>query len=210
MHRLIILLTIGLWVTTRAYSAVIYTQDFDSGIDDWFTSGQGTVTTATNLTVSFALQAIFTPETRIWGVDLDLSAQSPYTIASFTFNFFFDVILPGGFLISFGNDTITAEQSIVPVLGLNTVFMSGWNVTGGNFSDLLQNITYVDILIDRSGAGAQSFSIDDFTINSLDAPDPGGGGGDGVIPEPTTVSLMFLVLLVSVVFRRRGLIPRAA
>ncbi|HMP75090.1 MAG TPA: hypothetical protein PKE12_02225 [Kiritimatiellia bacterium] len=164
---------------------------------------------------TFPLQVIPSPETdamRITGASSGGDyAGNYYTsypgfepdTASFTFYFFSEDVLPSDLRFRIGNGTdlfsrsLTAQASLIGSWQQITVDLgyAGW--LGGSdaqFSNLFTSVTFIDIQIARSGSDAQSFYVDNFSLNyNLD--DPGGGGPGDAVPEPGTTQFLLLGLM---------------
>jgi hypothetical protein len=103
------------------------------------------------------------------------------------FDFYADDVLPSDLTIRFGNGTYTFSQAVgSQVTALDQWFTvnvpltyGGWfGGTSTEFSNTLQNVTFIDVQITRNGAPDQTYYMDNFELHNEVPPVS--------VPEPTT------------------------
>lgn len=213
--------------TCFAHAAIILTDDFSAGNDNWGDRDVGEMSVSHNggfgnsagsMEGVFAVQNPASPETDAFRLTTglgDLTQGGTYNLTSFTFDFYAASVLPSDLIFRFGDGSSTFFQAVT-LTGLNSwetftlslASVSGW--FGGNqtqFDAALQGTTFVEVQVSRSGTNSQTYYMDNFTLNGDLA--GGGGGGPSAIPEPNTISLLLLVALVVVAVRRHVILPES-
>lgn len=214
---------------TAAHGASFYTETFAADAGGWQDRDAGEMTVSHNagfgnaagsLQGSFALQGVASPEIDAFRADGtgntaafvgDYWTDVP-NFSSWSFDFYSDDILPSDVIVRFSDGLNTFFRSVSVASSLNawqtvsvSLSYSGWfGGSAGAFSNALAGVTFVDVQISRSGTGAQSFFLDNFTLNG-----GGGGGGGDAIPEPEQ-GLLILGAMVLFAFRRGRLALKRA
>lgn len=113
--------------------------------------------------------------------------------SSWTFNFYADDVLPSDIIVRFGNGVTTFMRNVLPQVTAVDAWLNvtvpltyaGWFGGSANtFSNVLGNVTYVEVQFSRNGTGIQNFYLDNFALNGSGGGGPGGGGT--AVPEPGT------------------------
>jgi len=203
------------------WAANFFTETFTGTAGGWLTrdgemtvsqnAGMGTPAADGALQGTFALQDPFSPQTDAFiagGLGNTANFTGNYwndvpNFSSWSFNFYADDVLPTDVIVRFGNGvntffrgvTINALDTWTPV----TVSLSyaGWfGGSAGLFSNVLSNVTFVEVQVSRNGAGVQDYFIDNFALNQAN-----NGGGGSAVPEPEQ-GLLILGAMVLFAFRR--------
>lgn len=121
---------------------------------------------------------------------------SPLGVTFWSFNFMALSMLPSD-LIFRVNDGFNTFFKVLPVYnGLINVTIDGsW--FGGDVSTALDSVAWIDLQITRNGEGAQTYSIDNFAMNSGDAPEL-----TSAVPEPSSVSMLLFAAMMLIALRR--------
>lgn len=166
---------------------------------------------ATNdrMTGSFGSQVFPSPQTDAFHIDSGTNYIGNYNdlgITQLSFDLYAEHVLPSDLMIRLvsGTDTFT-YQFVLNALAVDSwntysgdmVWSYGWDGTSeSSFNTALTDIDAVEIQITRLGTGAQAYYVDNITTYDTELdPDPGGGGGDSVVPEPQTMSLLVMASL---------------
>jgi len=130
----------------------------------------------------------------------------------FSFDFRAEDVLPSTFILRISDGGTTFIRNLLPEVTSAGVWLTDITVdlqhdanwlggTGAQFSNVLQNVSFVDFQIGRNGIAEQSFWLDNLSL--LDDPLGGGGGPSSAIPEPMSVSFMAIGAAVLYAVRRR-------
>ncbi len=195
-----------LWTGGPAVAAVFSTIDFSAGLDGWThqSGGPMTLSHADGMGLpAGALQGTFADQGGVPSTETDsfraTAAASGGALTgnywlqvpgftSWTFNFYADDVVPSDCIVRFGNGVNTFMRNVLPQVSAQdswqTVSVSlsyaGWlGGSAATFSNVLSNVTFVEVQFSRNGSTAQDFYLDNFALNG-----PGSGGGSGNIPEP--------------------------
>lgn len=222
MKKYIFILAVGSGLVMAAHSAILplETYTFDSTTEDWTGVNLDAAPTSVDgrLTGTITQDDPFSPVEGAFRRNINfaglLAAEDPGTsFYNITFNFYTALVIPSELSLRIGNDdnlyTIYWNvASLLPATDNLITFslMSANNWIGGNddFFTVLNSATYAQVGFLTSQEGAQTFAIDNFTINGTD-------GVPSAIPEPTTISLLlFVVLLLAGARRIRGVASATA
>jgi len=148
---------------------------------------------------------ILTPETDAFQLTSglgDLTQAGTYDLTSFTFNFFADTIAPSDVIFRFGDGVSTFFRAAsVGFNSLSLASVAGW--FGGSqaaFDAALSAATFLEVQVTRNGADAQTYRLDNFTLNGT--LDNGGGGGPSAVPEPNTINLLAFIGMIGFALKR--------
>ena len=132
------------------------------------------------------------------------------TFASWSFSFYADNVLASDMIVRFNGDGNTFAYSVFnQVSSIDhwyTVTVpltyAGWvGGSGLQFTNALGGVTFIDVQITRNGTGAQTYYLDNFSLNG---PSESGGGSGGAVPEPSTAGLLLASVAVLRATRKRG------
>lgn len=209
---------LALWLVAvvPARTAQLYLEEFPTDAAGWTTrDGEMTVThdNANDWLVgSFA--ASFLPQsdafriatgTNFLGSYTSGSTNHPLTQISFGLNAF--NVLPGDLFIRLTDGTntfsyqfaVSGSTNAWQTYTANLTWSFGWSgLSELAFNSALTSVAAIEIQLSRSGNLAQNYYLDNVQTLNTDI-----GGGPGVIPEPSTVSLMISSLAVLAMDRRR-------
>lgn len=217
-------LLVGAVVPSRA--AVLSTETFGSGSSGWvdrdpvemtvsYNAGFGN--TAGSLQGSFASQGspafesdAFRATAASSGGAFSGDFYTTYpTFSAITFDFLAMDILPSTLIFRIGDGVNTFLYNVNPQLNAlatwNNISVSlaySGNWLGGSaaqFSNVFNNVTFMDVQVARNGTGAQDYFVDNFTLHGGTQP-----GGESV-PEPNSIGL--LLVGVGTMFRLRRHLP---
>lgn len=123
----------------------------------------------------------------------DLSSSG---LTYWSFNFVAENILPSDLVFRI-NDGVNTFFKVLPVYsGLMVVTLDGaW--VGGDVTTALNSVEWIDIQITRNQEAAQTYTIDNFAMNSGEAPVV-----TSTVPEPSAVSMLVFAAILLVVLRR--------
>lgn len=185
------------------------TEDFSGGAAGWGDRDAGEMTVAWN---GSAMQGdfaggVFTPETDAFQLTSglgDLTVGGTYNLTSFTFNFFADTISPSDVIFRFGDGISTFFRAAsVGFNSLSLASVSGW--FGGSqlaFDTALSSTTFLEVQVTRNGSDAQTYRLDNFTLNGeLDNGGP-GPGDPSAVPEPNTMNLLAFIGMIGFALKR--------
>jgi hypothetical protein len=141
-----------------------------------------------------------------------LSAFPGLILTAFSFDFYSVTMLPSDLIFRFGNGSTTYFRSLAlggvgswGTYSVNLNSQAGW--LGGapsSFTNVLTTATFYDIQLTQNGTAGQTFYLDNFQI---EGEEPGNFGPPAAVPEPGTLSLFFLALVVLFAVRRRRCRP---
>lgn len=200
-------------------AATFYVETFDVDDAGWHDRDVGKMTVfhdpnfglgPGSLGGSFAAQGILFPEIDAFRVDGSSSGgafvgdylNDVPAYKGWSFSFYAEDVLPSLLMVSFDANGTTFNRIVTPQIGsvgqwytveLPLLYDGQW--LGGSalaFSNGLSNVGYIDIQISRNGDGNQSYYIDNFGLDKLDA-----------VPEPTAVALLGLALVGVYTARRK-------
>ena len=211
------LVLMWLLCVSSAPAVILITHDFDTSDHGWGDRDAGEMDVNWNGTAMQGDfdQDIFTPETDAFLLTSglgDLTQGGVYDLTSWTFNFFADTIAPSDLIFRFGDGVTTFFRAAsIGFNSLSLASVAGW--FGGDqttFDSALTATTFVEIQVTRNGFDAQTYRLDDFILNGeLDG--QGGGGGPSAVPEPNTINLFLLIVLIMMALRRfRGFAKSAS
>jgi hypothetical protein len=197
--------------------AILYLEDFNSGIAGWVDRDAGEMVVSHNagnyLQGSFG--ATFLPQTDAFRANSG-SSGGAFTgdyvtpgITQIRFDFYAVNVLPSDLFIRIIDGANIFSYQFNPInvgswetFTVNLAWSYGWlGLSEAAFNAALASVDMVDIQVSRSGSGAQSYYLDNVQTLDTDIGDP--GGPDSAIPEPTTVSLFMVVGALLFYARRR-------
>ncbi len=203
----------------QAQGAILLTDTFDANAENWGDRDVGEMTVAHSGVVgspagsmegSFALQGSPLAETDAFRLTAglgDLTQGGTYDLTAFAFDFYAVNVLPSDLIFRFGDGTSTFFRGVTlnsvtawQTFSLSLASVSGW--FGGDqtaFDNALSSVTFVEIQVSRQGIDAQTFYMDNFELTGELA---GAVGGPSAIPEPSTISLLLLVVAMLGALRR--------
>lgn len=128
-------------------------------------------------------------------------------ITQISFDFFAADVLPSYLYLMLLSGPEALIYAFNPLAGPQTytvdlLFSFGWQADSESaFNTAIRNIDAVEIVIARSGTGYQEYYIDNIT--TYDTPLDETVGGEVVIPEPQTISLVLLAMTFLMMIRRK-------
>lgn len=208
-----------------AQSAILLTDTFDVDAENWGDRDAGEMTVTYNGGVgntpgamqgAFASQGSPLAETDAFRLTSglgDLTQSDTYTLTAFSFDFYAVNILPSDLIFRFGDGVNTFFRGVTlnavtswQTFSLSLASVSGW--FGGDqtaFDNALSSVSFVEVQVSRAGTGAQNYYMDNFQLTGELA------GGPSAVPEPSTISLLLLVLALLLSLRRfRGIAEATA
>ena len=168
------------------------------------------------MTGSFSAQGFAFPQTDALVINDGNFTGSYAGLTQIRFQMFAVNVLPSDLFIRIIDGANVFSYQFNPIAGMfnswetftvDLAWSYGWSgVSEAAFNTALTSVDQIEIQLSRNGSGAQVFRLDNVeTLDTLLS----GGGGPSAVPEPNTMSLIFLIaaFLVSI---RRTLIKRAA
>lgn len=209
----------GLCLAQPSTAAVFYTETFDSTLSGWVDRDIGKMSVAASagfgdpagaMRGSFSAQAFATPQVDAFratsaasGAAFSGNYNGLTGLTGFKFEMLASNVLPSAVSIRIGNGTNLFSFAVAPqivtvgswyTVGVPLTFQQGWfGGTASQFSNVLNNVTFVDIEINRNGTGSQVYFVDNFRlVNELI-----------FVPEPTSGLFWFGWALVFGGLRRK-------
>ena len=124
------------------------------------------------------------------------------TTASISFRFLSDTVLPSDLRIRIGDGSLIFSRSLTTqATALNTwqnitvnLDYAGWLGGGiGDYTNVFNSVSFIDIQITRNGLSEHKFFVDDFAL--IDLRDLEGGDPSSAIPEPATTQILLLGMI---------------
>jgi hypothetical protein len=200
------------------YSAELYLEEFPNDAAGW-TTRDGEMTVSHDnvndwLVGSYA--ASFLPQSDAFTINTGANFIGDYTsgttnhpLTQIRFDLYAVNVLPGDLFIRLidGANTFSYQFTPMQAAGIgfetftvNLAWSFGWSgLSESAFNTALTSVDAIEIQLSRSGIGVQSYYLDNVETLNSDI------GGSGVIPEPSTISLMVSALFVISLDRRRRL-----
>jgi hypothetical protein len=206
---------IGLTISAAGSPYNLHEYNFDDNTaQGWTVGGDFTSTNTSSGYLEGQFGAVSEPYSPAYGdftgpaaLLTDWTSGGLYTPNLMSFDFFASATTPNNLFLAFGDDNFLVYRSLNLVSGLNSFsfdFSSGWLGDTGNFNDIFSGVTFFSMTIDRSSALAETYRLDNFLVQGIDA-GPGPGPGPSAIPEPTSVSLLLASVASLLALRRRVL-----
>lgn len=222
--KLPVVLALLLGASVPARAVVLSSETFDSGSNGWvdrdplemtvnYSSGFGN--SAGSLHGAFGSQGspsfesdAFRATTASSGGAFSGNLYVSYTnVSNLAFNFLAEDILPSTFIVRIGNGVNTFIYNVNPQLyalatwttvNVSLAYSAGW--LGGSaalFSNVFNNVTFMDVQVGRNGTGAQDYYLDNFTLL--------GGTLENLVlvPEPGSMGLFLVGMAALLRMRRR-------
>ena len=200
-------------------AAYFYTETFDSSTSGWVDRDLGKMAVAFNgdignpagsLGGTFSSQPFPSPQVdafRATSAASGMAFVGDYNAVSgltgFKFDFYSSNTLPSAVSVRIGNGTNIFSFAVAPqiisvgswyTVGVPLTYQQGWfGGTASQFTNVLANVTFVDIEINRNGTSRQAYYVDNFRlVNELI-----------FVPEPTSGLFWFGWALVFGGLRRK-------
>ena len=193
---------------------MLYLEDFDPDESGWVDRDSGEMTVnhdAGNDWMVGSYGASILPQNDAFRIDSGANFLGDFVTPGITqirFQFYAVNVLPSDLLIRIIDGANTFTYQFSPLTGafmnwetftVNLAWSYGWNgLSEMAFNAALTSVDAVEIQVTRTGNGAQSYYLDNVETLNADL----GGGGDSVIPEPTTVSIFIIALAFFIGIRR--------
>lgn len=218
------LLALLLAAALPARAAVLSTETFGSGSSGWVDRDAAEMTvsynagfgnTAGSLQGSFAAQGspafesdAFRATAASSGGAFSGDFYTTYpTFSYLTFDFLAADVLPSTLIFRIGDGVNTFLYNVSPQLNtlaawttinVSLAYSGSWlGGSAAQFSNVFNNVTFMDVQVARNGTGAQDYFVDNFTLH--DGP---SAGGDAV-PEPNSIGLLLVGVGAMYHLRRR-------
>lgn len=207
-----------------AQAAILVTEDFEAGANGWTDRdlGEMAVTHQPDAVTlgNGAMQGVFAsqmfafPQTDAFVINTGTDFLGDFTgLTGITLDLYAQNVLPSDAtlrLIS-GSDTFfyTLNLAVMSVGGwtpyaIPLAYAAGWQGGEAAFNAALLSVDQVEVQLTRNGQGAQTFFLDNIGTSEDDFGfSGGGGGGPSAVPEPSSVTLMFLVGVAVLYFKPR-------
>lgn len=197
-----------------ARGAILYLEDFAIDESGWVERDSGEMTVSHNAGGGGRLQGSFgtsfLPMSDAFRIATGSNFLGDYTTGTIDHpltQISFDLVavntLPADLFIRIidGANTFTYQFNPINMTDtyvVNLAWSFGWNgLSEAAFNAALMSVDAVEIQLARSGSGAQTYYLDNVQTLNNDI-----GGGESVIPEPTTVSMFILAMGFFVGIRR--------
>lgn len=219
-----VMLALLLAVSVPAQAAVLSSETFDSGSNGWvdrdplemtvnynagFGNSAGALqgTFASQGSPSFESDAFRATAASSGGAFSGNLYLSYTNVSNLAFDFLAEDILPSTFIVRIGNGVNTFIYNVNPQLNalatwttvnVSLTYSAGW--LGGSatqFSNVFNNVTFMDVQVGRNGTGAQDYFLDNFTLL--------GGTLENLVlvPEPGSIGLFLVGMAALLRMRRR-------
>jgi hypothetical protein len=188
-----------------AQAAILYLEDFDPNPSNWVTrDGEMTVSHDPGNFMVGSFGASFLPQSDAFRIASGnfigdyTSGTMDHPLTQISFDLVAVNVLPSDLFIRIigGANTFTYQFSPISMSAtyvVNLAWSFGWSgLSESAFNAALASVDALEIQIGRSGSLAQNYYLDN--VQTLNTDIGGGGGGDTVIPEPTTVSMFVFAL----------------
>jgi hypothetical protein len=222
MNVRMLLLVVGLIPLILGMStpaAILHLEEFDADIG--VVNREGIMAVAHDggndwMTGSFSAQGFAFPQTDAFVINVGNFTGSYAGLTQIRFQMFAVNVLPSDMFIRIIDGVNIFSYQFNPIAGMynnwqtftvDLAWSYGWSgISEAAFNTALNNVDQIEVQLSRSGGGAQAYRLDNF--ETLDTP-LGGGGGPSAVPEPNTISLIFLIaaFMISI---RRTLVKRTA
>ncbi len=201
--------------------AILTTEDFSLDDGGWATrDGEMTVTRDAGnewMQGTFAGQGFPIPQTDAFRLDSGTDFLDDYTSAGITqiqLQMYAADVLPsdlfirlidGANVFSYQFSPLGAMLNNWATFTVDLTWSFGWSGPGSSqFTNALTGIDAIEIQLSRNGTGAQSYYFDNFQTLDTEIDE---GGPPSAVPEPASVSLIALMGVSFLIFRRRAARP---
>lgn len=218
-----LLLLLGV-IAQDSRGAIMVLEEFNGGANGW-ADRDGVMSDSWDggnlwMVGSFGSQAFPIPQTDAFRINSGTDFLGNYTTPGLTqirFDLYAEDVLPSDLFIRLvnGSDVFSYQFNLGSMIiddwttfTVNLDWTYGWSGPSQSaFNTALGagGVDQLEIQLTRNGTGGQSFYLDN--VETLDT-DIGGGGGNGVVPEPNQALLMVMGVVV-IYSMRRSVLKRA-